>query len=440
MLPYFAGERTPIKDPDARGVVAGLTLSHGAGDLYRAALEATASACATTSRPCARPVRRVERVVAVGGGAQGDLWTQIVVGRHRAAPGDPDPDHRRELRRGVPRRTARRRRCSTSTSGTRRSRSAEPDPRPARGLRRALRPVPRALHVHDRDGACPRGPREAHDTNHDRGAPLTYTLPQPRAAVAAAARRPPTWSPAATPACGRTSPAGRPRRAGGDHHGGARAQRLVGPRARPRPRRRRARLHLQPARGHRGVQERSRRRPRSSSRGRSGSTPTTCSPGLRTHRGPILTVANFAGRLAGTRRPAQPQRRPDEDGPGLLDDLERSTSPTTGSATGIAAWVATGAHRARRRVARPPAARAARHRRDRARPGAGRRAARGEGHHRRLRRGLHGHVQRDHRRRTAQPDRHLQGAAVAERAVGRDAARRRRRGGRGRRVARPSRA
>ena len=30
VLPYFAGERTPIFDPHARGVVAGLTLRHGA--------------------------------------------------------------------------------------------------------------------------------------------------------------------------------------------------------------------------------------------------------------------------------------------------------------------------------------------------------------------------------------------------------------------------
>lgn len=42
MLPYFAGERTPITDPRARGVIAGLTLSHTRGDLYRAALEGTA--------------------------------------------------------------------------------------------------------------------------------------------------------------------------------------------------------------------------------------------------------------------------------------------------------------------------------------------------------------------------------------------------------------
>ena len=39
VLPYFAGERTPVFDPDARGVFAGLTLRHGRGHLFRAAYE-----------------------------------------------------------------------------------------------------------------------------------------------------------------------------------------------------------------------------------------------------------------------------------------------------------------------------------------------------------------------------------------------------------------
>ena len=39
ILPYLAGERTPVFDPHARGVVAGLTLRHGRGHLIRAAYE-----------------------------------------------------------------------------------------------------------------------------------------------------------------------------------------------------------------------------------------------------------------------------------------------------------------------------------------------------------------------------------------------------------------
>lgn len=42
MLPYFNGERTPVFDPDARGVIAGLTLRHTRGHLYRAICEGIA--------------------------------------------------------------------------------------------------------------------------------------------------------------------------------------------------------------------------------------------------------------------------------------------------------------------------------------------------------------------------------------------------------------
>ena len=78
MLPYFAGERTPILDPDARGIIAGLTLSHGRGDLYRAALEATALGVRNNVEALVAAGAPIDRVVAVGGGTQGSLWTQIV--------------------------------------------------------------------------------------------------------------------------------------------------------------------------------------------------------------------------------------------------------------------------------------------------------------------------------------------------------------------------
>ena len=42
MLPYFSGERTPIHDPQAKGVIFGLNLTHGRGDIYRALLEGIA--------------------------------------------------------------------------------------------------------------------------------------------------------------------------------------------------------------------------------------------------------------------------------------------------------------------------------------------------------------------------------------------------------------
>jgi len=78
MLPYFAGERTPIQDPDARGVVAGLTLSHTRGDLYRAALEATAMGVRHNVETMRAAGADIRRIVAVGGGTQGRLWLQVV--------------------------------------------------------------------------------------------------------------------------------------------------------------------------------------------------------------------------------------------------------------------------------------------------------------------------------------------------------------------------
>lgn len=78
MLPYFAGERTPIQDPDARGVIAGLTLQHTRGDLYRAALEATALGVRHNVETMRAAGTDIRRIVAVGGGTQGQLWLQVV--------------------------------------------------------------------------------------------------------------------------------------------------------------------------------------------------------------------------------------------------------------------------------------------------------------------------------------------------------------------------
>ena len=78
VLPYFAGERTPLFDPKARGLVSGLTVSHGRGHLYRAVLEATAYAVRHIFESMREAGAGGDRLVAVGGGTKGGLWTQIV--------------------------------------------------------------------------------------------------------------------------------------------------------------------------------------------------------------------------------------------------------------------------------------------------------------------------------------------------------------------------
>ena len=77
-LPYFSGERTPINDPLARCVYAGLTLSHTRGHLYRASLEGTGYGVRQNLETMADMGATPRRIVAVGGGAQNPTWLQIV--------------------------------------------------------------------------------------------------------------------------------------------------------------------------------------------------------------------------------------------------------------------------------------------------------------------------------------------------------------------------
>lgn len=78
LLPYFAGERTPIYDPLARGVLAGLTLRHGRGDLLRAAYEGIAAGVRQILELLAAAAGPPKRIVVSGGGTQAELWLQIV--------------------------------------------------------------------------------------------------------------------------------------------------------------------------------------------------------------------------------------------------------------------------------------------------------------------------------------------------------------------------
>jgi xylulokinase len=91
LLPYFAGERTPVFDPDARGVMAGLSLRHGRGHLFRATYEGIGFGIRQIVELLETTGKPIERVLAVGGGTQGGLWTQIVsdiLGRPQFVPAE----------------------------------------------------------------------------------------------------------------------------------------------------------------------------------------------------------------------------------------------------------------------------------------------------------------------------------------------------------------
>ncbi|WP_019586193.1 FGGY-family carbohydrate kinase [Deinococcus apachensis] len=78
LLPYFSGERTPIQDPQARGVLAGLNLTHTRGHLFRAALEGIGLGIRHNLEAFRELGAPIQRIVAVGGGTRSREWLQIV--------------------------------------------------------------------------------------------------------------------------------------------------------------------------------------------------------------------------------------------------------------------------------------------------------------------------------------------------------------------------
>lgn len=77
-LPYFSGERSPIADPFARGLICGLNLTHTRKEIYRSVLEATGYGSRHLLDEVKNSGGNATRYVAVGGGTAGDVWPQIM--------------------------------------------------------------------------------------------------------------------------------------------------------------------------------------------------------------------------------------------------------------------------------------------------------------------------------------------------------------------------
>ena len=77
-LPYFEGERTPLYDPDAKGVLFGLTLKHTRADIYRALLESVGFGIRHNVECMLAEGISPKRILAVGGGTKNPEWMQII--------------------------------------------------------------------------------------------------------------------------------------------------------------------------------------------------------------------------------------------------------------------------------------------------------------------------------------------------------------------------
>jgi xylulokinase len=76
MLPYFSGERTPIHDPHAKGVIFGLDLTHTRGDIYRALFEGIALGTRHVFETYDAAGYPPTAIYAAGGGTKNAVWAQ----------------------------------------------------------------------------------------------------------------------------------------------------------------------------------------------------------------------------------------------------------------------------------------------------------------------------------------------------------------------------
>jgi xylulokinase len=77
IIPYFLGEKTPIHDTDARGIIHGLSLNHDVRHVWRAMLEGYAYALRHHADVFDEMGHPAKRVLASDGGANSQFWMQI---------------------------------------------------------------------------------------------------------------------------------------------------------------------------------------------------------------------------------------------------------------------------------------------------------------------------------------------------------------------------
>lgn len=78
MLPYIYGERSPLQDPRAAGMIFGLRGNHGRGHINRAALEAIGYSTCQHLLLFAEMGLPPKRIITAGGGTKNRTWMQII--------------------------------------------------------------------------------------------------------------------------------------------------------------------------------------------------------------------------------------------------------------------------------------------------------------------------------------------------------------------------
>jgi ribulose kinase len=77
VLDYWQGNRTPYVDPEARGIIRGLSLKHTSGHIFRAIIEGIAYGTEHILQVFRQNGYVVEEMVGAGGATNSPLWMQI---------------------------------------------------------------------------------------------------------------------------------------------------------------------------------------------------------------------------------------------------------------------------------------------------------------------------------------------------------------------------
>jgi len=77
MVPFLSGERFPVRNPKARGMVFGLTLAHGRAHVIRAIMESIVFTLKWIMESMEEQGLTIDEVRVSGGGARSHIWRQI---------------------------------------------------------------------------------------------------------------------------------------------------------------------------------------------------------------------------------------------------------------------------------------------------------------------------------------------------------------------------
>lgn len=77
LLPFFMGSRATRWNPDAKGVLFGLTLTHSRSDIARSVLEGISYEIRACIEILESMGLKVENIISMGGGAKSPVWSQI---------------------------------------------------------------------------------------------------------------------------------------------------------------------------------------------------------------------------------------------------------------------------------------------------------------------------------------------------------------------------